>query len=301
MALNVKTAMLVCVSFVGGASWLLHQIGPPATAPAKVREVGQVPLELARTEVQKSVQVADASIYRRAGWTERFSRPNAVGVEAGRNRVVANAIPAERPLEPDPRELPDQRLATLLDEPRVAIEAPILAENEPTESEDSGIVLASATMNDVSVAKSVQLDRSYKRYRVARGDSLTRIAQREWNSSDRRLLALLVEANPKLRSRASRIMVGEELLIPDETTARETLAGKPITMVRLAAYEPSQEESVDERLYTVQRNDTLAGIARRFLNSGDRWPEIAALNGDLNPHKIQPGTRIKLPAVVKVD
>jgi len=50
------------------------------------------------------------------------------------------------------------------------------------------------------------------------------------------------------------------------------------------------------RFYTVQRGDTLWAIARRELNSGRRWKEIRDLNGPLDPHNLQIGQMLKLPA-----
>jgi len=55
-----------------------------------------------------------------------------------------------------------------------------------------------------------------------------------------------------------------------------------------------------ERWYTIQRNDTLERIAQRYLKDGRRWREIAAMNRALDPHKIVPGTRIKLPPVIRL-
>jgi len=49
--------------------------------------------------------------------------------------------------------------------------------------------------------------------------------------------------------------------------------------------------------YTVMRGDTLWAIARRFLGSGSRWPEIYALNRQTisNPNRIFPGQVVTLP------
>jgi nucleoid-associated protein YgaU len=110
---------------------------------------------------------------------------------------------------------------------------------------------------------------------------------------------LLLEANPKLASRnAGRISVGEELVIPDATTAERVLAGQD---VKIAAAPADRGPGTSrEQWYTIQRSDTLASIAKRFLNDGRRWPEIAAINRSLNPNKIFPGMRIKLPALIRM-
>ena len=47
--------------------------------------------------------------------------------------------------------------------------------------------------------------------------------------------------------------------------------------------------------YTVQRGDTLYGIARAQLGSGPRWKEIASLNG-LSGAELVAGKVLKLPA-----
>ena len=49
------------------------------------------------------------------------------------------------------------------------------------------------------------------------------------------------------------------------------------------------------RWYEVKRNDTLANIARQELGSAERWNEIRKLNGAVDPKKIKPGERIRLP------
>lgn len=54
--------------------------------------------------------------------------------------------------------------------------------------------------------------------------------------------------------------------------------------------------SVNEgKTYTVQKNDTLWGISKKFLGTGTRWNEIAKLNS-LNSTGIRAGMVLKIPA-----
>lgn len=49
------------------------------------------------------------------------------------------------------------------------------------------------------------------------------------------------------------------------------------------------------RTYEVRPGDMLSTIAARELGSAARWPEILKLNQDLDPKRMKPGTKIKLP------
>ena len=49
-------------------------------------------------------------------------------------------------------------------------------------------------------------------------------------------------------------------------------------------------------MYTVASDkDTLWALASRFLGSGTRWPEISALNGNVDPKRIYVGMKLKIP------
>ncbi|MEP0841090.1 MAG: LysM peptidoglycan-binding domain-containing protein [Phycisphaerae bacterium] len=50
------------------------------------------------------------------------------------------------------------------------------------------------------------------------------------------------------------------------------------------------------RWYEIQPNDTFSSIAQRHLGSSQRWSEIKDLNKDVDPARMKPGMRIRLPA-----
>lgn len=50
------------------------------------------------------------------------------------------------------------------------------------------------------------------------------------------------------------------------------------------------------RVCEIQANETLRSIAARELGSANQWNEIKKLNPDLDPKKLKPGTKIKVPA-----
>jgi len=47
---------------------------------------------------------------------------------------------------------------------------------------------------------------------------------------------------------------------------------------------------------TIREGDCLFNISKTYLDSSNRWPEIARINRLANPHLIQPGTTLSVPA-----
>ena len=154
----------------------------------------------------------------------------------------------------------------------------------------------------------------YREYRVKPGDSLVRIMRRVWDSDDDRLMKVLLKENPRVAKRPDKILVGEQLRIPDLESARRlaglaaspadpvddrsSSADKPLAAARANPL-PAGGKSIsdDFRWYRVRESDSLARIARAQLGSADRWREIVELNSLRNPNRIFPGMRIKLPVI----
>lgn len=77
-------------------------------------------------------------------------------------------------------------------------------------------------------------------------------------------------------------------------TAEPTATPTPTPTPEPTATPTPSPEELGYRMYTVKEGDTFWGIAYRELGNGDRWPEIASLNGMQN-QALQPGTELKLP------
>lgn len=108
-------------------------------------------------------------------------------------------------------------------------------------------------------------------YRVVRGDTLSRIARR-CHSSVTAIARASGVRNPNL------IYVGQRLVIPGGT--------------RTAARDPAPRGE-GARVYRMARGDTLYSLARW---SGTRLPALLAVNPGVDPHKIEIGDPIRLPA-----
>ena len=105
------------------------------------------------------------------------------------------------------------------------------------------------------------------RHTVAPGDDLWTLAERYYGEGTR--WRSIVEANPALaQDPLAPLVTGSSLVIPD-----------PV------------------RLVTVQRGDTLSGLALTHLGDAHRWPEIHALNSAriADPDQIDVGWVLRLP------
>ncbi|MFH1746309.1 MAG: LysM domain-containing protein [Planctomycetota bacterium] len=298
MALNVKAALFVCTSFIGALCWLIDQVALPlteVTPPLIAREsasAGSMSAPTPNTTPRVSLPT---------GVTPRFTRGNPFERQAEENlrhenvvavATVPEAEPARSVVLPPPTYSEVDETVYVSAEPTVERPLSLAAFTNPASVE----TIPAATPAALSAPASRQ-------YAVRKGDSLTRIAQRHWDSSDYRLVQLLIATNPVLADRPDHVTVGQKLTIPDDQIVRQVLNGvSPAKALKGSANVASARGTANHlratgqpRWYTIRKQDSLTSIAARQLNDGRRWREIAELNGLNEPGKIIPGMRIKLP------
>ena len=114
-------------------------------------------------------------------------------------------------------------------------------------------------------------------YTVLRGDSLTRIAQKELGNQNRWREIKRLNGLPN-----QNITEGQKLRMPDDGSSR------PATQTRYQEVEMKPQE------YTVLRGDSLTRIAKKRLGNQNRWREIQRLN-KLPDQDITVGQQLLLP------
>jgi nucleoid-associated protein YgaU len=316
MALSVKAALSVCGLFMVGLCYLVDQVALP------VRDVA--PRMLLQQSPGADYAVSGGGGVVLAGGPARgasLAFAHQSMVERG-TRESRAAVPALAMAELPRPAWTDRSVAVpppvIREQPVVAVASPGHLESElsapvaaATQSVSGPRLLMAVANNDgtaneqgAAVARAAETPgpvadagpRPPKHYNVRRGDTLIKIARREWDSADRGLVDLLVQANPKLRARPNKLYVGEVLVIPDPQVAS---AGDPAAGLTVAAAAPSGAVPAGPAAwYTVRKGDSLASIARRYLSDARRWREIDELNNLGDPHKIVPGTRIRLPGLL---
>ena len=86
---------------------------------------------------------------------------------------------------------------------------------------------------------------------------------------------------------------GVEKVTADGLTAPAAPPPEPVTTVVPANEIPAQSA----QYYVIESGDTLGAIAKEFLGSGSRYPEIFEANREViqDPNKIYPGQKIRIP------
>jgi len=71
----------------------------------------------------------------------------------------------------------------------------------------------------------------------------------------------------------------------------------PAAQAAKAAAAEAAKAEPEEQYYVIEKGDTLWAIAKKFLGSGNRYPEIFEANREviIDPDKIFPGQKIRIP------
>lgn len=138
--------------------------------------------------------------------------------------------------------------------------------------------LASATTKPVAVEPKLTS------YTIANGDSLWKIAVKQYGDSNiQEHVDAIVAANPSLD--ADNLKVGTKINLPPKQTSVNRLPAK------------EQAKLLDNGLYEVKKGDTLSSIAKKQLGDSNRWREIYDLNREhiADPSMLFTGTQLRLP------
>jgi nucleoid-associated protein YgaU len=174
--------------------------------------------------------------------------------------------------------------------------------------------------------------RSGEEYVVAKGDTLIGILQKKYGRASEQVMAAFKAANADVKDRHM-IREGQKLILPDlgpdfepvaarsidlsKPTARTASSdlekmldnkttrkapepretdSKPKSELATILKKPEKKAEPEYRIYEVQPRDNFSTIARDQLGSETLWREIAKLNKNIDPARMLPGTKIKLPA-----
>jgi membrane-bound lytic murein transglycosylase D len=174
-----------------------------------------------------------------------------------------------------------------------AVRLPRVAGRAPAEQILASLPRSSggAIDDDTSVAAD---GRSPSRYRVRRGDTMGKVAQKHGVST-----ASLAKANGLKAS--SHLRVGQTLRIPGTTKvavakAATTTAGvakaQPAVATTKAKATKTAAKKPAARSHTVKKGETLSAIARR---SGVSVQKLASANNISSSHRLKAGQRLRIP------
>ncbi len=302
---TLTAAQTICIMCIGIGTWLVYQSDPRDVvlhSPVeRVELVSAGPLdETAAPALDTSLGGARETLVR------QFQRPNAMDREMSGVRRPDEVYVRRDPIDAGAIELPP----LLLPQPGAAV---VAAAPEPTIEvmdlpAEPPVALASVAGLPVEASAPdapavVASEPTGVAHRVARGERLVQISERYYGSRDARYVDALLAANPKVRAREGRVLAGETLRVPAMADKHGALPAVPLTALKSATNSKDADAKVataEPRWYTIQAKDSLSGIAERFLSDSKRWPDIVKLNRKLDPNKIVPGMRIKLPPVIGV-
>lgn len=122
-----------------------------------------------------------------------------------------------------------------------------------------------------------------KNYEVVRGDSLWKIAEKEYGNGNK--WVNIAKENKLTNPRV--LIIGQKLILPKNDPTK------------IAEKQPTN--TINSGEYIVERGDSLWKIAVRAYSDGNKWTEIWNSNKNLigNPNKIYKGTKLVIPNLSK--
>ncbi|NOZ20674.1 MAG: LysM peptidoglycan-binding domain-containing protein [Planctomycetes bacterium] len=136
-----------------------------------------------------------------------------------------------------------------------------------------------------------------REYEVQPGDTLSGIASEELGSV--KYWKEIFEANKDRLSAPEKLVVGMRLILPDITAEEE----KPTPAPEPALVPPKIEEKAGEmkdetqegEVHVVKKGETLSDIAGEYLGNKNKWKLIAKANPSVDPDRIRPGMKLRIP------
>ncbi len=131
-------------------------------------------------------------------------------------------------------------------------------------------------------------------YTIASGDTLAAISRKIYG--DAKYASAIEAANAGINPRA--LKIGQQIVIPDKAAVvKPPAAVAPVTTVAGGTV-PAAPAAPAAKVYEVQKNDTLIGIARRIYGDAAMYRKIYEANQDVltSPNAtLRLGQRLRLP------
>lgn len=196
MGVSVKVALLTCIAFTTGVCWLVNQV---SRQPGVATPAAPTPTTL----MSKTSFVPP---------TDQLQRPSA----GEPSREVPSSPPAVAiHLEPAPvSPAPDAVALPPIVPPETVIASTRAGESHPTEAEPVPELAQDAPSGPPTVAADPQVTPQPATYKVAKGDSLSRIAARTYGADSPEVRKAIIALNPKIAKRPNCLYAGEELQLP---------------------------------------------------------------------------------------
>lgn len=243
MALNLKAALGICLFFIAGLCYVVNRVALPSQAAASQgtaladggtakpnepssfgarRLARQTPVEAQRAASRQAAKPAADSM---PPETRTVSLPPVAHAGAPQNPsglLVAQAAPQVEPpirvSEPTGVQTPALGATTAVEQTGASAPEQPLAQARLA-SPTAGEGAKAAPAGEASGGNPKPEPAVASTYKVQKGDSLARVAQQVFGSSDQRYVRMLIEANPKIAKRTNKLFVGENLTVPSLAAA----------------------------------------------------------------------------------